>query len=303
MPYKNKEDQKKWDAQYYKANRAAISERNAQYRKANRAAISERNAQYYKANRAAILEQRAQYYKANEQKTRYYKANRAKYAQYYITHRAAKAEYQARWYQKQKDKRHVTIPKMLCQCCAQMQVSGKRYGGVCATCEKEGAVMPRTEHVFIGEIATCLGFPASSLDHAVTGPACKDLERRRPDGIWVSPNRDVVVIVEIDEDSHASRQASCEIAKISQQNEAIQRCEGLKNAPVYTLRVNPDAFDGGRVTKAKRIECVAKRMREIMASDSHERDAYQCVEYFFYHSKARHLIDEQAKYVPVRVVG
>ena len=161
--------------------------------------------------------------------------------------------------------------------------------------------MPRTEHQFISDLTAVLGIPASSLDTTVRGEGCKDLERRRPDALYVSPNRDVVVVVEIDEDSHYRREPSCESAKVSQQSEAIQRCEGVENVPVYTLRVNPDAYDGRRVTRKERVASVAKRIRDILALQNHERNGFQTVEYYYYHSKARHMIDEQAKYLPVKI--
>ena len=153
----------------------------------------------------------------------------------------------------------------------------------------------------MSELTAVLGISASSLDTTVRGEGCRDLERRRPDALYVSPNRDVVVVVEIDEHSHHTREPSCEIAKISQQNEAVQRCEGVENVPVYTLRVNPDAYDGRKVTRKERIASVAQRIRDILALQSHERNGFQTVEYFYYHSKARHLIDEQAKYLPVKI--
>ena len=213
-------------------------------------------------------------------------------------YREKKIKYILQW--KKVDRPRTHIPKHICKCCAQKVVGFKRYGGICAQCDKEGIKMPRTEHQFMSDLTAVLGIPASSLDTTVRGEGCKDLERRRPDAVYVSPNRDVVVVVEIDEDSHASREASCENAKISQQNEAIQRCEGLENVPVYTLRVNPDAYDGGRVTRVQRVARVAERIRDILASQNHECNGFQTVEYFYYHSKAEHLIREQAKFLPVK---
>ena len=56
----------------------------------------------------------------------------------------------------------------------------------------------------------------------------------------------MAVVVEIDEHSHVDYDASCEVKKISEQNLQIQHLEGCENIPVFTIRVNPDAYDQRR---------------------------------------------------------
>ena len=52
-------------------------------------------------------------------------------------------------------------------------------------------------------------FEPSSIKNAITGGACKELEKRRPDFSYVLGN--VVIVIEIDEHSHVHYESFCEI--------------------------------------------------------------------------------------------
>ena len=157
---------------------------------------------------------------------------------------------------------HVTIPKKICQFCGSRQLSYRRVKlGICAGCEPD--VPERTEIVFGNMIIEAFGHEPYSKDKSmVTGAACNGIQRRRPNLVWINPGK-VAVVVEIDEDSHNDSDTSCELRKISEQNEAIQRIEGCECTLVHTLRVNPDAYDGGSVSMEDRAEKVAEILSDI----------------------------------------
>lgn len=189
--------------------------------------------------------------------------------------------------------------------------------GICADCQdtlmKDGNYnFKRVEIEFRDYIIEYLDFEPSALDISIVEPGgkCSDLPKRRPDMVFVHPDMNCVVVIEVDEDSHANRVPECETAKISQQNEAIQRCRGLENVPVITLRVNPDKYDYGYgyESLSERAREVANRVEEIMtefgvyAMHDEEPDiTLSSVEYWYYHSKSNHLIEEQEKTMNVVV--
>jgi len=147
-----------------------------------------------------------------------------------------------------------------------------------------------------------VGFEPNCKDKTVsTGANCKGLDKRRPDLLWVIKNK-VAVVVEIDEHSHAEYEPSCEIRKISEQNLAIQQLDDCENIPVYTIRINPDAYDKKRITLKTRAETVAKKVREILDDDSHERQGYAKIFFYCYHSKADHIIEAQRKHWNVEIL-
>lgn len=162
--------------------------------------------------------------------------------------------------------------------------------GICAGCEPD--TPERTEIIFGDMIIEAFGYEPNAKDKTLaTGTACNGLQNRRPDLLWVYPGK-VAVVLEIDEDSHVDRESSCELRKISEQNEAIQLLEGCECIPVYTIRVNPDAYDGGNVTKKERVEKVAGLLRDIIHGDhEYEQNGYMKVIFCYYHSKSRHHID------------
>jgi len=183
----------------------------------------------------------------------------------------------------------------ICKVCVSKRLSvSRRDLGICAECDTEKP--PRTEVTFGNMIIEEVGFEPNSKDKSLsTGTKCKGFDKRRPDLLWVIENK-VAVVVEIDEDSHFSDyEPSCESRKISEQNLAIQCLDNCENIPVYTIRVNPDGYDKKRITLKTRAETVAKKVRELLNDDSHERHGYAKIFFYCYHSKANHMIEAQSK--------
>ena len=184
------------------------------------------------------------------------------------------------------------ITRVICKGCMSKLLSKKRIpNGFCETCEKQRP--ERTEVTFGKMIIDEVGFEPNSKDTAIPFTNdCKGYDRRRPDLLWVKPGS-VAVVVEIDEHSHHDYEASCEVRKISEQNILIQQLRGCENIPVFTIRVNPDAFDV-RISKKIRAKKVALKVNDLLCGTYH-RDKYAKVFFHCYHSKSQHLIDEHAK--------
>ena len=185
----------------------------------------------------------------------------------------------------------IIVPRTICSICREKILSGRRLTlGKCAECES--TTPERIEITFGNMIIEAFGYEPNARDKTMaSGSACNGLQNRRPDLIWVYPGK-VAVVVEIDEDSHSSRESSCELRKISEQNEAIQLLEGCECIPVYTIRVNPDAYDGGNVIKKERAEKVAGLLGDILHGEhEYEQNGYMKVIFCYYHSKSRHHID------------
>ena len=183
------------------------------------------------------------------------------------------------------------VPRRICKICMSTLLNSRRVSlGICAGCEPE--TPERTEIIFGDMIIEAFGHEPNAKDKTMsTGVACNGIRNRRPDLLWVIPGK-VAVVVEIDEDSHITRESSCELRKISEQNEAIQLLEGCECIPVHTIRVNPDAYDGGNVTKKERAERVAGLLRDILYGEhDYEQNGYMKVIFCYYHSKSRHHID------------
>ena len=188
------------------------------------------------------------------------------------------------------------VKRALCSICAQTKLSGSRRFklGICAKCEK---VKPeRIEVTFGRQIIDVFGHEPNTKDKSVaTSSRCADLEHRRPDLLWVHQGK-VAVVVEIDENSHVDRETSCEIRKISEQNLAIQELDGCANIPVHTIRVNPDAYDGGDFALEDRAQIVADIVRHIFNDDSHEPNGFAKMYFVCYHSKAQFQISAHAEH-------
>jgi hypothetical protein len=156
-----------------------------------------------------------------------------------------------------------------------------------------------------------IGFEPNALDKTfTTSSKCsgKGISRRRPDMVYIVPERNVAVIIEIDEDSHFSYSGSCEVVKISEQNEAIHLTENCESLAIYTIRVNPDEFDGyGGVlrknqTLEERADTVGTICKNILFKTRHYRNVYQKVFFCFYHSKSDFLVDFTRNHFPVEII-
>ena len=113
----------------------------------------------------------------------------------------------------------------------------------------------------------------------------------------------MAVVVEIDENSHRDYTERCQISKISEQNLAIQESFGCENIPVYTIRVNPDAYDVIDISLETRAETVGEKVKEILKLYSPGINAYAKIYFYCYHSKAEHMIDEHRKHWPVEIMN
>ena len=188
------------------------------------------------------------------------------------------------------------ISKRICKICIKT-ILGNRNRiqlGICAKCDPDASEIMRTEEILREMIIKLIKFEPSLIDSSIIGVSCRELEKRRPDFIYALPN--VVIVIEIDEDSHVHYQSSCEISKVSQQNAAIQLCDGLENVDVITIRLNPDAYHIGKVSWETRAQSVADRVNELIDGYQYkfyDRTGYQRVEYFYYHEKAQHHINAQ----------
>jgi hypothetical protein len=186
------------------------------------------------------------------------------------------------------------ISRRICKGCLSKTLSSKRIEkGLCASCDK--SLPERTEITFGKLIIDYVGFEPNLKDKVIaTGSNCEGLDKRRPDLLWFIEGK-VAVVVEIDEHSHIGYEPSCEVRKISEQNLAIQQVEGCENIPVFTIRVNPDAYDVKTVHKKTRAKIVAEKVKELLNGD-YERNGYAKIFFCCYHSDSKHLIDEQMKH-------
>ena len=195
------------------------------------------------------------------------------------------------------------ISKYICKICIKTTLSRNRIQlGICAKCDPNASEIMRTEEIMREMIINLVKFEPSSIDSSIIGVSCQELEKRRPDFIYVLPN--VVIVIEIDEDSHVHYESSCEMAKISQQNAAIQLCDGLESVDVITIRLNPDAYHIGKVSRETRSKAVADRVNKLIdeyQDKFYDRTGYQRVEYYYYHKKAQHHIDAQGQISDVMV--
>tara|TARA_Y100000389_G_C17173230_1_gene370228 strand:- start:62 stop:586 length:525 start_codon:yes stop_codon:yes gene_type:complete len=170
--------------------------------------------------------------------------------------------------------------------------------GFCAKCDS--AVPERTEKKFGNMIISNIDFEPTSVDETfANNKNCQGLSKRRPDISYIIPGR-VSVVIEIDEDSHHDRIGSCEVAKLSEQNEAIRRIDNCNTIPCYTIRVNPDSYDRRIVKLSERAKTVSQICQKLLNEDNHQ-SLREKVIFCFYHSKSEFLIEETRKYFEVEI--
>ena len=240
-----------------------------------------------------------------------------------------------------------------CTHCKTMQLRPKRQpqhggNGLCATCEKRlkaeaaanGAEAPlkpnqRWEEVVFAQLlplvtyADGTPFPPDQRDERrggglgtsstkKRGRECGTTTNRFPDGLWVLRDERaravLVVIVEVDEDSHGDRDPACESGKTDDTFQALQDKLAKEGAargavarhdaqmlPIVTIRVNPNAYDKKGVRLPERVKAVAAVVRAYLQMDAETREALQThapiVHVLYYHSKegARNLAHYAAK--------
>ena len=134
---------------------------------------------------------------------------------------------------------------------------------------------------------------------------CDTTTNRFPDGQWILRDADgravLVLIVEVDEHSHADRKPTCESGKIDDTFEAVQTKLGFEGAargarapkqtmvPLIILKVNPNAYDGPRTKLETRVQAVADLFHSYAHLSAAERAALPThgpiVHVLYYHSK------------------
>lgn len=149
---------------------------------------------------------------------------------------------------------------------------------------------------------------------------CDTTTNRFPDSLWVlrddKSNRAVlVVLVEVDEDSHVGRDPQCESGKIDDTFQSLQDALAKEGAargavarhdaqmvPIVLLRINPNAYDGPKRTHLKdRVKAVAALANSYLHMDAVALATLQTnapiVHVLYYHSKdgAKNLAHYAAK--------
>ena len=135
---------------------------------------------------------------------------------------------------------------------------------------------------------------------------CDTTTNRFPDGLWVLRDEDghivLLVIIEIDEDSHRDRDPECESGKVDDTFEALQKLVLKEGAPrdavarhdahmipIVLLRVNPNAYDGLRTKLKDRVKAVANLFHRYAHMPAAERANLPThapiVHILYYHSK------------------
>jgi len=134
---------------------------------------------------------------------------------------------------------------------------------------------------------------------------CDTTTNRFPDGQWILRDEDghavLVLIVEVDEDSHGDRKPECESGKIDDTAWAVQQKLGFEGAargarapkrpmvPIVMIKVNPNAYDGPRAKLEDRVQAVADLFHSYAHLPASERAALPThapiVHVLYYHSK------------------
>jgi len=134
---------------------------------------------------------------------------------------------------------------------------------------------------------------------------CDTTTNRFPDGQWIlrdeSSRAVLVLIVEVDEHSHADRKPTCESGKIDDTFEAVQTKLGFEGAargarapkrpmvPLIILKMNPNAYDGPLTKLETRVQVVADLFHRYAHLPAAERKALPThgpiVHVLYYHSK------------------
>jgi len=135
---------------------------------------------------------------------------------------------------------------------------------------------------------------------------CDTTTNRFPDCMWVLRDERsravLVVIVEVDEDSHEGRNPECESGKTDDTFQALQDKLAKEGAargavarhdaqmiPIVTIRVNPNRYDKKVVKLPDRVKAVAAVVRLYLQMDNEARNELQTltpiVHVMYYHTK------------------
>jgi hypothetical protein len=230
--------------------------------------------------------------------------------------------------------------KRYCTHCKTTFVVGKRTlcnggNGLCLTCEDyleaqaeaNGTSLPpercqRWEEVVFSQLLPLItyacgaSFPPDQRDERKGGGVgtskavlhkreCDTTTNRFPDSMWILRNEDgcavLVVIIEVDEDSHRNREPVCESGKIYDTWVSVQSKIGKEGVvhgasvvkrpmvPYVVIKVNPNSYDGPRTNLSDRVKAVAKLANHYIHMDAAARAQLHTlapiVHVMYYHSK------------------
>ncbi len=123
--------------------------------------------------------------------------------------------------------------------CGQVDASKRKTGtpGVCRGCDQTlpELVARKVKRILL----ETLPLPSAS-DSTYTGLTC-DTSKRRADLLWVGIDR--ILQVEIDEEAHADRSITCELAKLHESKWGLREEDQQK--PLIMIRFNPISIERG----------------------------------------------------------
>ena len=226
-----------------------------------------------------------------------------------------------------------------CTLCKTVYVDAKRkllHGGLCAGCEARlkaeaaaagsdayPAPTERWEDLVFRKLLPLITyadgapFPPDQRDERRGGGLgtssavkrrreCDTMTNRYPDGLWVRRDKHgraiLVLVVEVDEDSHAHYRPDCEAGKIDDtfqslldklQKEGAARGAAARHdayaPPIVFVKVNPNEYDGPRTSLDDRIVRVAALVNAYAHRTEDELEDLDCrtpiVHVLYYHSK------------------
>lgn len=138
----------------------------------------------------------------------------------------------------------------------------RRKGAMCCDCRRATGVFKALEESVKCALTDC-GMPPSSHDTRVPC-APRSGTRIRPDFVWrvdggSSGGGDFYVVLEVDEDAHASYVLECEIGRLH------QLAESFDGAPLFVVRYNPNAY----ITRDAAFAIAANHARRREATHAH----------------------------------
>ena len=196
-----------------------------------------------------------------------------------------------------------------CRRALPLEVSLTRYKHACIICgaslfsnrQKEyrlcsdhldDSVYKRIEHVVRDIITDILNFPPSTADEPVYTDKCVS-SKYRPDIAYHT--EDLIIIIEVDEDSHCSYDPDCEIKRL------VNMKDAYPNQKLLVLRINPDTCR----SLPFQIEDTVDRthfLSEVLLQYLNDKDYYEeldervtNVAYFFYGQGGRKHIDKTSE--------
>ena len=169
---------------------------------------------------------------------------------------------------------------------------------LCAECDKSKP--PRIEIVLKPEILRLVGLDMiPSADGSVQwGRECDTSAKYRvPDLAWITDDRNLAVVLEIDEYGHPDYQPICEGGKVWDQTHVIKKSFGDECTVVH-VRYNPNECPQTSLrSHEERLKAVCSHIRSMLRNSSNIADEINLsthlanVQYWFYPESAQHQIN------------